>query len=139
MCSSDLQVCGPAAFDGSSTIIASSVTYPRYFDVCYPGRALAFGSAAANICFVARGGKIQGGMLDYIRLYDIAGAAMVLKAAGGELRYLSGREVDLWAMTDAQKAPECAAYGHPANVDQLRAFFIEKLQTNPADCLRNQG
>ena len=123
-----IQVAEPAEFTHQSSIITSTVTYPRYFEVKYPGRTFAFGSAAANICFVARGGKIQGGLLDYIRIYDIAGAAMVLKSAGGVLRFLSGGDMNLWDMTNGEKATECAAYGHPASVEQLRTFFIEKKE-----------
>ena len=116
-----------------SSIISSTVTYPRYFEVKYPGRAFAFGSAAANICFVARGGKIQGGILDYIRIYDVAGAAMVLKSAGGVLRYLTGKDMDLWEMVNGEKVSECAAFGHPDNVESLRVLFIEKTDKQLRD------
>jgi myo-inositol-1(or 4)-monophosphatase len=132
-----IQVSEPEPFNRRSTIIAASVTYPRFYDVQYTGRALAFGSAAANICFVARGGKVKAGILDYIRIYDIAGAAMVLNAAGGVLRYLDGEDVDVWGLIDGQKIKGTSIYGHTENVDALRPLFKEKQPIDGKEHLRD--
>ncbi len=107
-----------------SAIVSSSALF-RNFDIFFEGRALAFGSAAANICFAAKG-KIHGGIQETVRLYDIAASAVILKGAGGVMKYLSGREVELWELVDGRKTPEAFAYGNPYNVDQLITKFRRK-------------
>ena len=121
-----LQVSEPRDMTRGTTIVASSATFRR-FKTTYEGRALAFGSAAANLCFVARG-KVHGGIQETVRLYDIAAAAVILKQAGGVMKYLSGREVDLWELLDGRKTPEMCASGHPHNVDQLIRLFTPRDQ-----------
>jgi myo-inositol-1(or 4)-monophosphatase len=123
-----LQVHEPIALGPGTTILMPS-SVMRDFEVSYKGRGLAFGSAASNLCYVAKG-NIQGGLIDSIRLYDIAAGTAILKAAGGELRYLSGREVDLWELRDGHKTPEVTVMGHPENVAQLQKLFtvIENVQ-----------
>jgi len=116
-----LKVHEPCEMSRGTTIVASSATFRR-FKVSYRGRALAFGSAAANHCFVARG-KVHGGIQETVRLYDIAASAIILKQAGGVMKYLSGREVNLGELLDGRKTPEMFASGHPNNVDQLIRLF----------------
>lgn len=105
---------------GGTLIISSKIL--KNYEITFPGRTLAFGSAAASICYTAKG-KVQGGLQEAIRLYDLAGSAAVLKAAGGVMRYASGREVDLWELTDGRKTPEPMYFGHPENVEQLLELF----------------
>ncbi|RJP21907.1 MAG: inositol monophosphatase [Candidatus Omnitrophota bacterium] len=119
-----IHVCEPREMKKGSAIVASSALFRRY-EVTYEGRSLAFGSAAANICFAAKG-KIHGGLQETVRVYDIAAAAVIMKAAGGVMKYLSGREVDVWELVDGRKTPEAFAYGNPHNVDQLITMFKQK-------------
>ncbi len=97
----EIHVSGPVEMTHGTTILASSAWF-RLFDVHYDGRILSLGSAAANLSIAARG-KLHGGILETIRLYDIAGGAMVMLAAGGALKYLSGKEVDYWSLLDGEK------------------------------------
>jgi len=127
-----IQVAEPREMGRGSCIVAPSITF-RGFEVRYEGRALSFGSAAAHICCVARG-KIQGGFLKQVRVYDIAASAMVLKAAGGVMRYLSGREVDLWELINGDQTPEPFVIGHPQNAEQLRQlFFLREFVPEPPE------
>lgn len=119
----EIRVCEAREMARGSCIVAPSITF-RGLKTLYDGRALAFGSAAAHICFVARG-KIHGGILMKVRLWDIAGAAVILNAAGGELTYLSGRPVDLGELVDGSRVPEPFCVGNPENVRQLRGLFSE--------------
>ncbi|MBI1387283.1 MAG: inositol monophosphatase [bacterium] len=104
-----------------ATIVAPGATFRR-FDSTFQGRALAFGSAAAHLCFVARG-KVQGAIMEPINLYDIAGGAVIVQSAGGELRYFGGDPVDLWSLRLGVKTREAMAIGHPDNAEQLRNVF----------------
>jgi len=119
-----IHVCEPCPMGKGTTIVAPSITFRR-MKVNYRGRALVFGSASAHICYVARG-KIHGGLIDTVRLYDIAGPAAILQAAGGVLRYHSGRKLDLWELRKGQKTPEPLFMGHPDNVEQLLELFAKE-------------
>ncbi len=123
-----IQVANPIEMKKGTAIVASSALFRRY-EVTYSGRALSFGSAAAHICLGARG-KIQGGIQETVRLYDIAASAVILKSAGGTMKYLSGREVDLWELVDGRKTPEAFVFGHPHNVDQLVTMFKSLEEDN---------
>lgn len=116
-----IQVCEPRDMVRGTCIVAPSITF-RGLQTEYDGRALAFGSAAAHICFVARG-KIHGGILTKVRLWDIAASAVILSAAGGEMTYLSGRPVDCGELLDGRQVPESFCIGNPYNVQQLTRLF----------------
>jgi len=116
-----IHVSEPLNLSKKGAIVSSSKILKSY-KIKYTKQVFAFGSAAANLCFVARG-KVHGGLQERVRLYDIAGAAVILKAAGGVMRYLSGREVNLWELLDGRKATEPFVFGHPENVEQLLTLF----------------
>lgn len=110
-----------------TSIVGPSSTFYR-FNTTYEGRCLSYGSAAAHMVFVANG-KLHGGIFEALNLYDIAGGACVLEAAGGEMRYLkSGEPVDLWetANTPGTRTREAMLIGHPENVARLRSLFAAK-------------
>lgn len=123
-----IQVCEPREMNETSCIITPNFTF-RAFDSTYKGKAMSFGSASVHICMVARG-KIHGGILSGVRLYDIAGGAVILKAAGGVLKYFSGGHVDLWKLNTGDELPESAAMGREENVDQIRRLFVPKAGVN---------
>ncbi len=105
----------------SSTIVCPGATF-RKFDSSYQGRALAFGSAAAHLAFVARG-TLHGGVMEPINLWDIAGGACILEAAGGEMRYFDGSDVNYWLHRNGTKTLDAKALGHPDNVKRLCSLF----------------
>ncbi|MGC9328331.1 MAG: inositol monophosphatase family protein [Candidatus Hinthialibacter sp.] len=117
----EIQVCEPLEMVRGTCIVAPSITF-RGLDAQYQGRALSFGSAAAHICYVARG-KIHGGVLMKVRLWDIAAAAVVLEVAGGELLYLSGDPVDLGELLDGSRVREPFCIGCSENARQLTKLF----------------
>ena len=116
-----IQVSDPVEMNHGSTIVSPGATF-RKFDSEYEGRALAFGSAAAHLAFVARG-TLHGGIMEPINLWDIAGGACILEAAGGEMRYFDGSAVDYWQHKNGTKTLQAKALGHPENVKQLCALF----------------
>ena len=85
----------------------------------YPGRFLALASAACHICLTAAGSAF-GTLMEPIRAYDFAAAALVYERAGGSVRYLSGAEIDYAALADGRRAPEPVLAAPAAQVDWLR-------------------
>jgi len=122
----EIRVCEPVEMTKKTTIMAPSAAL-NGLSTTYQGRSLSFGSAAAHLCYVARG-KIHGGVIESIRLYDIAAAALILKQADGVMRYLSGKEVDLWELIDGRQIAEPFVFGHPHNAEQLRSMFVRKTK-----------
>ncbi len=119
-----IHVCDAQEIDETSFLIAPSNTFFT-FDSTFRGRALSFGSASAHICMVARG-KIYGGIISGVRLWDIAGGAIILKAAGGVMNYFSGEEVDLWPLKDGQEIPDSIVMGQQDNTEKIRQLFTPK-------------
>ena len=85
----------------------------------YPGRFLALASAACHICLTAAGSAF-GTLMEPIRAYDFAAAALVYERAGGSVRYLSGAEIDYAALADGRRAPEPVLAAPAAQIDWLR-------------------
>jgi len=90
----------------------------------YPGKARALGSAAHHLALVARG-SAEAALLEPAYLWDIAGAAAVLAAVGGTLRYASGAAVDLEPLRDGRRAPDDIV---AAPADRI-AEFLDLLAT----------
>jgi len=44
------------------------------------------------------------------------------------MRYLSGKEVDLWELIDGRQIAEPFVFGHPHNAEQLRSMFVRKTK-----------
>ncbi len=107
-----------------TTIVAPTVTF-NSFETRFQGRALSFGSAAAHMCFVAQG-HLHGGIIDAVRLYDIAASAVIIHEAGGVLKYLDGESVDLWELLDGRRVRGPFVFGNEHNIEQLRKMFFTK-------------
>lgn len=85
----------------------------------YPGRFLALASAACHVCLTASGSAF-GALMEPIRAYDFAAAALIYEHAGGAVRYLSGAEIDYAALADGRRAPEPILAAPAAQIDWLR-------------------
>jgi myo-inositol-1(or 4)-monophosphatase len=86
------------------------------------------GSAAAEVCFVARGNAMAV-FLDRLGLWDIAAGAAILNAAGGSLRYLEGSGDRLkGSLLDQGRLLEPLLGAHPSIINQLPAY-IEPIAT----------
>ena len=85
----------------------------------YPGRFLALASAACHICLTAAGSAF-GTLMEPIRAYDFAAAALICERAGGSVRYLSGAEIDYAALADGRRAPEPVLAAPAEQNDWLR-------------------
>lgn len=76
------------------------------------GHTRTVGGVGASIVYTARGAATAA-FLPKARLWDLVAGAAILKRAGGELRYLSGRPIDYLQLLDGQLVPEPIIAGHP--------------------------
>ncbi len=108
-------------FDDNSLLCVPADVHLKY-DLSFPGVMRALGSAAAHICFVARGNAAAALLYD-LSIWDIAAGAAILRAAGGSLHYLDGGEVLLGALLDegVRLRPMLAA--HPCAIDRLGPYI----------------
>ncbi len=73
------------------------LTYSRFhtdFDTHFPGKVRSLGSTVAHIAYVARGAAC-GAILGNVHVWDVAAGQVILESAGGTIRDLSGKKVDL--------------------------------------------
>jgi myo-inositol-1(or 4)-monophosphatase len=81
------------AVDNESLLL----TYSRFhtdFETQFPGKVRSLGSTVAHIAYVARGAAC-GAVLGNVHVWDVAAGQVILEAAGGSIRDLSGKKVDL--------------------------------------------
>ncbi|HAA77760.1 TPA: inositol-phosphate phosphatase [Candidatus Latescibacteria bacterium] len=64
----------------------------------YPGKVLSLGSAAAHLCYVARGSAV--GAMDKAGVWDYAAGAAILKVQGIQSRHVDGAEIDYASLYD---------------------------------------
>lgn len=104
--------------------LAVSAGAHYHFEINIP-RIRALGTMNASLIYTARG-SATAAFIPHARLWDIAAGVLVLQQAGGELRYLSGRPVDLTRLLEGQPAPEPIVGGHPAVVAEVRQAISRK-------------
>jgi myo-inositol-1(or 4)-monophosphatase len=108
--------------DDQSFLSVTSAAHRKY-RIDFIGKTRALGSTAANICYVARGTAVAA-LLGHPSLWDIAGVLPILRAAGGDLRYLSGPSLDLAVLADGRKCPDLVLAGTPWALD----YFAERIE-----------
>ena len=97
----------------------------RDYSIDFVGKARAFGSMAAHICYVARGTAVAA-LVGRVALWDIAGALPLLRLAGGDMSSLSGQPLDLATMTGVGKLPEPLLAGAPWALSYFRERITER-------------
>jgi myo-inositol-1(or 4)-monophosphatase len=108
--------------DDESFLSVTSAAHRKY-RIDFIGKTRALGSTAANICYVARGTAVAA-LLGRPSLWDIAGVLPILRVAGGDLRCLSGRPLDLAALADGHKCPDPVLAGAPWALD----YFPRRIE-----------
>ncbi len=98
------------------------------YDISFPGTVRALGSAAAHLCYVARG-TAMAALLDNPGVWDIAGAGAILRAAGGAIRYLDGGEVHMADLLEEGTSSEPMLAAHPSLIERL-APLIQVRRTS---------
>ncbi len=110
------------AIDGESSLLVISEVH-RIFRIDFPGKVRALGSVAAHLCYVARGTALAA-LLRSFSIWDIAGTLPILRAAGGDLRYLSGRALDPAELAEGRKCTEPVLAGAPWALD----YFSQRVK-----------
>jgi myo-inositol-1(or 4)-monophosphatase len=105
-------------FDDNSLLCVPGDVHLKY-QISFPGVVRALGSAAAHLCFVARGNAVAALLYD-LGIWDVAAGAAILRAAGGGLGYLDDGAVPLENLLGEgiRLRPMIAA--HPSAMDLLR-------------------
>ena len=108
--------------DEDSLLCVPADVHLRY-SISFPGVIRGLGSAAAHLCYVARGNAMAV-FLDRAHLWDIAAGAAILKAAGGTLWYLEGTgDVLAGDLLDQGTLLKPLLGAHPSVIDQLPAYI----------------
>ncbi len=108
------------ALDANALLLVSEGAFKR-LRIDYPGKTLSLGSAAAHLCYVARGSAV--GAFDHASIWDYAAGAAILKVLGIRLRYLSGGSVDFEELFGAMAAPEPTLASTDLHFDALQRAF----------------
>ncbi len=113
-----IMVAEPQEWDSEDWLAISSDAHRR-LDIDFAGKTRSLGSAAAAICYVARGTAL-GAILTQASIWDLAGGMAVLTAAGGIGATLSGAPLDNAAALDGRTMREPLLFGAPSIVAALR-------------------
>lgn len=108
------------ALDANAILLVSEGAFKR-LRIDFPGKTLSLGSAAAHLCYVARGSAV--GAFDHASIWDYAAGAAILKALGTHLRYLSGRKVDFEELFSSKAAPEPTLASTDLHFRSLQSAF----------------
>jgi fructose-1,6-bisphosphatase/inositol monophosphatase family enzyme len=106
----------PANWDNNGFLAINSGAH-HDFEIGVP-LTRTLGSVSASLVYTARG-SATAAFIPRAYLWDLAAGALIVTQAGGELRYLSGRLVDLGALRDGQLAPEPIIAGQPQLLNNL--------------------
>ena len=109
-----------SALDANALLLVSEAAFKR-LRIDYPGKTLSLGSAAAHLCYVARGSAV--GAFDHASVWDYAAGAAILNVLGVRLRYISGKTVDFEELFSLKDAPEPTLAAPDAHFYALQNAF----------------
>jgi myo-inositol-1(or 4)-monophosphatase len=119
-----ISVLDAAPIDGNDWMAVSSYAH-RTFTISFPGKTRALSSVAADLCYVARG-SATGALIGRANLWDIAAGLPILRAAGGDVRGLSGADLAVPELLDGRKLSEPIVAAAPAMLDTLRGYIARR-------------
>jgi myo-inositol-1(or 4)-monophosphatase len=102
----------------NQTVLLSPASRKRFYKMNFPGKSMAYGSAAAHVAFAATGGGI-GALVDRPYIWDILGPLAVLQEVGGGAFYPDGRPLDLTTLANGEKEENPLFFGLPENTEKL--------------------
>ena len=101
---------------------------PRLYTLSSPGKIRNLGSTALHACLISDNRRNRA--LTFIGsgyLWDWAGAIPVIKKAGGNVRYLSGEEVDISeVVTNRYRFPQTMVAYSPDDFELVKSLFRER-------------
>ncbi len=105
------------------------LTYSRFqgrYRTSFPGKIRNMGCNAAHICYVARG-RAEAALLANVSYADIAAAYIILQSAGGEIRTLEGKALQLNEYLGGQKIEEHLLAAPKGTHKAIGAYITEIL------------
>ena len=102
---------------GHKSFLAVNTRAHYDFEINLP-RIRCLGGVMSSLVYTARG-SATAAFIPKAYIGDLAAGMLILKQAGGELRYLSGKPVDLTLLLDRQYTLEPIVAGHPLILDKL--------------------
>jgi myo-inositol-1(or 4)-monophosphatase len=89
----EMSIPDPGEISNESLLLTYS-RFHNHYRSTFPGKIRNLGSTAAHICYVARG-RAEAALLAHVSYQDLAAAQIILKAAGGKIRTLDGKDFHL--------------------------------------------
>ena len=86
----------------------------------FPGRVFCLGSASMHLASVATGGA-DAVLIGHDKIWDLAPGLALLRAGGGELRYLDGAHVTMDGLMDGAPAHLPMLGGHAQTIEALES------------------
>lgn len=120
----DLTTVTRLAYDDPLAFLAVTSNAHRHYNFDYP-RVHAFGSTAANLCYVARGIAV-GALTRKINIWDVAGVLPILDQTGIQVEFLTLGDFSAKPYLNEEKLPEGILAAHPDNMDRVRAGIHRK-------------
>lgn len=109
----------------SNSLLCVSPRVLHQYNIDFPGNVCSFASGIMHNCLVARGVAVAAITLKP-NLWDLAGVLPILNAAGADVRYVSGKKLDLSELIDAA-ASEPLVAGRARQVDYvIQNVLLEK-------------
>ena len=101
------------------------LTYSRFhnrYRSTFPGKIRNLGSTAAHIIYVAMG-RAEGALLANVSYRDLAAAQIILKAAGGSIHRMDGREFHLSDYLGGQRIEEHLIAAPEGSFESIRMYL----------------
>ena len=89
----------------------------------FTGKIRVSGSAIISIVAALIHIDVNGSIIAPCYIWDVAAAHAVIKKAGMNLEYYSGKQIDYRALVNRAKAPDCFISGSPETLELIRRHF----------------
>ncbi len=104
-------------------IMIGSAIHSVYNFSTYPGKLRIAGSAIINVSSTLLHSAVTGSIITPCYIWDIAAAHAVIKKAGMDLEYYSGKKIDYRALINREKAPDSFISGAPETRKLIQKYF----------------
>ncbi len=108
----------------TDSILLSHTRPHQYYELkaSFPGRIFCLGAASVHLSLVASGGA-DVVLIGHDKIWDLAPGLALLKANGGELRYLDGTPCGMHALLSGKPAPLPMLGGRPSIIAALQSHL----------------
>jgi myo-inositol-1(or 4)-monophosphatase len=110
----------------TNSLLCISARALQQYNITFPGNVCSFASGVMHNCLVARG-VAAAAITMKPNIWDLAGVLPILRAAGADMRYISGKTLNLAGLVDAP-ASEPLIAGHPEQLDHIANNIVHKKE-----------